>query len=645
MNLDLKILASSGKFESVDLPPNAGFSMEDNNPLFAKDFMEGTYSLPLTLPPTPRNQLLFGFPELQHIANRPTTKIRARLFGQDQLLHDGELILRAAGTKGYRINFQSKASLLTNSFNELQLRDLPFEPIELMPWDADNTHWAEAGGAKYVKMILRDQTQLPNPARATVNETDFESLEDDAIDTRMQDLVAKIQAGGFFAEYVINANPPEFGGGSYIELTVGLGATEIGLEFPLMASAEGEWEYSSSWVIPYNLQIDQAINDYYADNHTELSTALFPTMRNPLQFASLEAAQIKPDINAPNEFTDFQKSLLLFNPTKDYTEPNRVNRGIIPHFKVWHVFEKIEETTNIHVEQVLEYLELYMMIFVNTHAINYFEEVFPGTTISTFANVINPAEHIPDWSVNELFAQLRKLFGIGYNFDEDQNTLTFVKLADKLRSAGYTDYTHKANPEYELSYSEEPGIILGFKGEEGETEGIVTVGSGKEDYRSEIGSVKAETVLSDSQFPANYKIPILNEEGTWYGEVNEFQARLAFYFGEQPFGPAGEYLYRLASHDNYDMAGNQINENFNVSLAMEGDLGIYETYLRKLGDVLAYNDPEKKLLYWNVLDLTNFRYENKYRIGQVNYMIKKLNYEVRQSSGLQPVTAEVVRVD
>ena len=641
MKIDLQVHTHQDKYISVDLPTNASLSIEDNNPLFAREFLDGTFSLPFTLPPTPKNQRTFRFAELAHIASRPKIKLKARVFIEGMPSHEGEVILRNVGTKGYRVNFQAKTSLLSTVLNDLSLRTLPFEQLELLTWDANSAHWPTCNGNKFLKILCRYTTDLPNPAKARVNGEDFESAENDDYNVRMADLVAKIQAGGYQAEYVVNANPPEIeNGGFNIVLTIGL--NEAGILPPLKVGADA-FEYSDSWVRVWNTKIETAINDFFADNLRPWYDLVFPTFRNPGQFAAREDAAFLQDINVSNGYDDFNKGLLQLSA--DPQAPDRANRAVVPMVQFFHVLEKIKEATGFRFTGYMEYeADLLRLIFFNTHSINYFENIFGDVTVATFTNFINPAEHLPDISVNELFTELRKMFGIGFYFDEEQKSINFSKLGAVLDSQDYLDHTKKANPEYDFEYAEAPGIAVGYQEQEEDSSWIqegkdIQLGSGADDYRTKFGYVEAKTVLND-RGTASYKIPVTNSEGSWQGEEPKTKPKFLFYYMEKPDSAAKNYPF--ASHDNYDMDGNRLQD---TSLELSGADGLYENYLKKLANVLAYNEPINRTLYWSMADLLKFNYPQKYRIDQVNYMLKKITIQANALSGLLPVQAELVRVD
>lgn len=647
--IDLQIYTKENKYVSADLPTNPSVSIEDNNPLFAREFLDGTFSLPFTLPKTGRNQRIFRFAELLHIASRPKIKLKARIFIEGLPLPDGEVILRNVGTKGYRINFQAKTSLLTTAFNGLTLKTLPFEPITLLKWDAENTHWSEANGNKYLKILVRYTTDLPNPAKVKINGEEFESAEIDDYNARMDDLIAKIQAGGYTASYVVNANPPEFDGGFYIWLTIG--APQPGLDQPLVVSASDVWEYESSWVNVWNLRIETAINEFYRDTTRPWYDVQFPTFRNLSQFSGITDSTFFQDINVSNGHDDFNKGLLQFSSVPG--APDKANRGIVPFVQFYHVMEAIQQATGIKFTGYLSYnADLLRLIFFNTHSINYFENIFNNVTITTFANVIKPAEHLPDMSVNALFTELRKLFGIGFYFDEDQKSVHFTRLSETLDSRDYLDHSKKVNPDYDFDYTEEPGILIGYKEPDDDAlwnpeDKEYQLGSGADDYRTEFGYVEAKQVMADQAYVDGniitlryYKIPVCDEEGTAYGQEAKAAPRFLFYYQEKL--DSSDKKYHFASHDNYDMQGNRLQD---MSLELYGPDGLYENNFKKLANVLAYSEPLKRTLSWSMADLIRFRYPQKYRIEQVNYMLKKISIQANARSGLLPIQAELVRVD
>ena len=623
--INIQIYNHQNRYVSADLPPNASISMEDNNPVFAKDFLEGTFSMPITLPLSSHNQQLFRFAENLHVASRAKAKYKARLFLQGIPLFDGEVILRGVSTNGYRVNFQSKGSLLTAAFGDVKLKDLAHTVYELE--QADGTPINQFN--KSLSIEVADLANLPNPITITINGDAFESMEDADSATRLNDICAKIGASGKYnAHYT--PNPLLAGEGVLLHIE----NVAPGIEAPLQVEADNAWQYNTSWATSYNLKIEPVLNAFF--NQLTDSFMGFPVMRNVEHFKQLfedNKVFLNYTLNLPNyEHTGFS----LFQAGKE-----KANIGLLPCFNLYYVMVKIKESTGISMDGFLaENPELANLMLHNTHAINYVEKIFNEVPVSTFAPRINPADHLPDMTVMEFLLNLKKLFGLSYEYKEESKHIRFYKLRDTLGNGSYFEHTDKCGPDYEFTYKEEPGVVIGYQAEEEETPEELVIGSGGEDFRSAFGYIKAEVLPSDARYGSDWKIPVSREEGRWHGQEPKNKARLFFYYGNKPDSMG--YNYAFASHDNYDLQGNRLKE---ITLELAGADGIYENFLKKIADVLAYSDPIERTLYWNMLDLSRFHYEQKYRINQVNYLIKKMSIQASSRMGLLPIKAELVRVD
>lgn len=621
---DIQIQPGNARvFTSLDLEPGTSISIEDHNPFFAKEIFPGTFSMPINVPLTGRNQKAFGFADNLHRSGGVKVKYPARIFGEGLPLLEGEVILRSTSKKGYRINFQGKISLLGEKFNNIKLAELVHTPHVLLQWDGEAQPFSSNNGCKFLSIGVLDLANLPNPISLTINEAEFTSIETEVNADRLADICTKISAApGLQAHYT--PNPLLAGEGVMLRIQT----TSPGLDVPLQVKADQVWEYQSSWFDVYDTRIRTAISQLVA---SPPDFTFFPTFRNPTFFkgGKVQGASDHNLLKLDGTAFEFSKTLA----------GEEQIRAIVPMYQNVYITEKIRETTGVDVVFLSHYPELAKLMLFNTNSINFFENIFNDKVLATYANVINPGDHMPDLTINEYLLNLKGLFGAASSYDPDISELNLHKLNGFLTGSNFADFTSKSDPAYDIEFKEEPGITIGYKTEEGEPTEAVVLGSGLQDFRSEIYPVPARIVKRENS-QTLFKIPVLDEEGGWYGKKQSQKFRIALYAGIVADAQGGKFIQ--ASQDNTLLGGVSFND---VSLEMDWPTGIYEQYLQKQAEIYAYNEPMKRVLYWNMADLLQFDYSRKYRIDQVNYMVRKLSYSISSRSGLQPVQAEVVRVD
>lgn len=120
-------------------------------------------------------------------------------------------------------------------------------------------------------------------------------------------------------------------------------------------------------------------------------------------------------------------------------------------------------------------------------------------------------------------------------------------------------------------------------------------------------------------------------------QVNDVPDRLAMYRGFQMqytlFRPLGSSL-------PYDQDGNLIGS---YSLRMDGPYGIYESWWREWHQVLKTGKNVSARLALSVAEIMNFNFEQKVRIQNQEYFVKKMKVTLTPR-GIAPVDVELVSV-
>lgn len=129
--LDLKIAG-----ESVDLYPDATITIDEESPVFEKDTIPGGYSFPFTLPITPRNRRILGFPERIEKAGAMTRELPFELFFMGRLRLSGTVSVTEVEDE-YRAYLQVSNGDLNSRLKDLKLKDLDLGGTRTWEWKTE----------------------------------------------------------------------------------------------------------------------------------------------------------------------------------------------------------------------------------------------------------------------------------------------------------------------------------------------------------------------------------------------------------------------------------------------------------------------------------------------------------------------------
>ncbi len=82
--------------------------------------------------------------------------------------------------------------------------------------------------------------------------------------------------------------------------------------------------------------------------------------------------------------------------------------------------------------------------------------------LNTFSNILKFKNHVPDMTVSEFLAEVKKI-GVDININYSDRTVKLNRISDSIKTPLAKDYTSKADPEFELSYdTKNAGFSFGF---------------------------------------------------------------------------------------------------------------------------------------------------------------------------------------
>lgn len=606
------------------MEPETAISLEINNPIFSEDIFPGNFSMPFTLPASPENSILTGFPEIIELKEKPKLKHAASLEVEGLPFQEGELILRGVSNDKYKVNFQSGESLLNTVFADKTLHDLPHEIIKIVDWNQATSSklWDLYQGKKWVWYNAEQDHLIPETIKVTINGQTFESTSP-TLGTRLQQLADQINGadiGVSFYYEPVNAMPNQ---------GVRFTTTRLGLTEPLVVDMHDPsiWNLnaSDSWIHKYNQAIKPAFNRFY-ENEPQTADFVFPHIYNPKFFEGQEGRYF-PDLNR------LSWSAQGFDI--------REQSGFIPCFTFMYIIQKIEQMAGIKIKgDFLEDPDVQKLIFFNSHALSFFEKPEPRFLYHVVFDKINPVDHIPAMGLTQMFIELGLMFCLGFQYSEENKTLEVFKKKNLVQSKNFTAWD-KVSPAYGIDYQTFEGVSLGYKWND-KDEMYKNEGGGEMIPAPDNDGKKIEpkfyTTFTRPQYigyPTKISVPTLIEKGSFYPQTSETQPRLLF-FRKVVKIPEFNFMYSLASSTS-----SQIE---NYSLAWQGANGIYSRFWREWAQILE-NTTVRRKAYLDIVDVLNFNPKRKYKIDGNLFFIKKMSFSVSSRTGLGPVDLELLKCD
>lgn len=615
-------------FVALELNENFSLSIEDNNPLFATDIIEGTYSFPVTLPATPHNTRLLKFANDWHVSVAPVKQLSARIRKDGIIQSYGVVMLRSSGSKGFRINYQSRMSGLGDKLS-MKLSELNHTQHELLSLSnipyligADKEGVASGsihgivmpdGNRKWVRIRIKGLFSVFVTTVFTINEDEFKPVENTSYANTIVDSINASEKYRAFNEYYSTGQYLDF----YIYQLNGDAKAPFEVTYSRTDGEERENELYDCYVPYWNSVLKPKINALF--QHTVNSDFVCPTFRasNFWKDVGEVPYRMGPYQNIPNNTAD---GFLQWGDKSNDLFLRIFKFGIVPMYTLRYLLQRIEATTGIRI--VVDWAKMPgfdQLIFFNTQSINSFVKPYNDTILGTYQDVINPAVHLPDMTVSSFFLELKKVFGQYIVFSIENNTLSIGATENAMKNQPAADWTLKTSPDYEQNYTENPGQKVGYKLEQDDVvEGITlerVVGSGLQDNRSKFSP------LSFFFYKDIRKVPSTNLTGGWEQSKAKPINKILLYHGLH--NDLLNKTYPFASTDNLSSSGEVIGP---LSLDLEGDYGVYKLYLRKLVNMHLMGLQVSSTHYLSLLDLLNYHYTNIYRINQRNFLIKKISY-------------------
>ena len=647
--IELRLITTG---EVLDLSPNATISLELHNPLFGDTVFPGAFSYSFSLAgglTSPRNARALGFADRLDvpIEGQPVYEVELRLQGLPW--QRGTLTLLSASPTRYKVKFLGEISLLSERFAQTKLGELGHEKIPLSsnvladldggqylvnityhpaidPRPSDISRAKNNGrGNKFIK--FRFEGSIPqDPLRVVVNGEEF--VYDDTVpanNQRLYNLSEMVTQSALSVEAVsyYYENPQNISDSHYVFYVYGTSEDynePLEVSFPDMA-----WSVEKRWEEDYTGLISAALSQY-ANHSIPEDNFVLPTFHNPDLLG-----EGRNTLGLHNAYNDAGDEIQLhygeFSPETVF--------GVVPMFSLEYVLQRIEATTGVKITGAWRAdPDVQKLIFFNEHALNVYAE--DGTP--ALSESIDPALHLPDWTINEFMIELARLFCLGFDYQPENSTLELFPLQDVL-DIPTQDRTSEASPDYQVEFEAQEGAIFAFEGIEDPQP--LTIGAGKEAKTMKIGTVRT-TPRADfsTSFPYAYVLPASRGEGKLGDDLGRPEdARLLFYHGKEVLLGGITYPYASSLHVGYSGTLSRF------SLLWTGEKNLYETWWERWYEFEATRKSVPRTLHWTIRELLTYRHRQLYRIKERDYLLAKLKLSISQRGGLSPVQVDAYTLE
>jgi len=556
--------------EALDLNPDASITIDEESPVFEKDSIPGGYSLPFTFRISPKNRRILDFPERIEKNGSMSTERSFQLFHSGILRATGTLTVTDAGTE-YKAYLKVATGDLTSQIKDLKLKDVDLGGERTWEWKSEYKHPDD------------DFCLAPMWNTTFFKDAEWETL---------------FASSG----YKINA----YASGAYLHNT---GEVFAICPFPFLSYVLRQIFSTYGFRITENVLLtDPDFRDLvlYSTRDIQSGTLTFSTE------TYTAGRGRRGTTNITSEVATIDRTLTTFNL-----------QNSIPDMLISDFLKSIRNLLNL----------AYVIRGDEVRIIKRKDLVRKPTAIDITDQVIGSPEVLSvdtngaklEWTVDDTDEN----WGEDY-FKKIEDYLEFVK--DPLDTL---DDLETLTPEVnEIRYIKSEDLYYRFVNFEYET-GLFRyqwvswsynfqneiIGNGKDVFSSLIAPIyDAYSFLWGQAGVDGYKrVPWAEQPGRFNEELTPaaFTLRLLFYRGMVQDSLGDEYPFCI--HDNLDRAGTSVLPGKNLTLAFQGDYGIYEQLWK---DYLIWWLTRKQV-NWTIKDPSILKFNEKYAIDGKHYLLKK----------------------
>jgi len=604
------------KNQYLDLNPKTAISIRMNNPIFDADNFPRTWTLPFSVPLTPRNLAVLGYPNLINFAGKKKIE-NATLYIEGLPFETGTFTITNASDKFIKATFQNIDLTFLKNLDKIKINKI-LETIAIPQNTAAQTKLSAANP--------------PATYSLNVNNVNF-SLDGTSGYSDPAEVAGyfSIQINQVFSNLTTVETPDRLifnpQNGEELQIQIFQGWTVFSNNAPALANQSN-------------------MTDYITDSHTNGNTKIaFPTYYNDAQYENGNPAF--------EGYINYYENGQLKQNTPQTTE--QFEHTVVPFVRIPYIFEQIVANSDIKAisGDFYNLADTQQLVIYNNYALDQISEYFDVSTsairfLNGFKASIDLNQHIPDISAKDAL----KLLDFANVYYEIKGETLYIrnKINQLLQPA--ISWTKKAEPGYNIEYEDREGFSLEYPTDDTDIAKRanqltpITIGEGVEPITLPIGTIYEDMrsiFLNPDSF--TWSVPIIQQKGSSDElkiGMNETGIKLLFDRGLQNNSRGNTYPFGTHKSTNYE--GNSVGT---YTLDWSGINGIYEKFWKQYLPLLQGDTITKKIRL-EIADILEVRkWENSRRTirhpnGHLSGVIKTISFKIDQT-GISAATVEFIK--
>lgn len=532
--------------EWIDLAPDAAMNITINNPAFDPQRIGRAYSYPIRIQHTQRN--LFITKHQHRLDSRGRQQyLSAKAYIKDQLFQEGRVLLEEATSKFTEAIFQNFDISRLETLADIEIRSLM--PTISITQTERATYKLTPGSGPVYQITINDTLYqegalgvpkntalagLASDINADYPGTALYNAIDDLFELRTTEDEFNISFAAtmftLFSEQTL-ADARQLNLEAYIDSVVGDSAAPVAFPVVYVPKLYSNQNFRFQGYANWRLNSGYLDNGHYDKLLWETTYIPFVKLRYVLDQVASTAGLDDIIFSLPADQQADMDSLLIWN---NYT------------------LDEVRLENNLEANG----LDLYK---------------------NGFKTAINLAEHVPDYTAEELLQRLASSCNLHFKYEN--NKLYLVPNRQQIAQAEL-DWTSYTQPEYERTFTDGDGVTISFEediDDPFETQfDNFTIGDGNNELELPFRPIHASSRPNFNNSGHRWKTATVEQKGSTDAlemETEQLTLRLFFDRGQQQDENGDTYW--LGSYDNTDYDGASTGA---FSLDFPGEAGLYNTF-------------------------------------------------------------------
>jgi hypothetical protein len=431
--------------QEVDLPTNLSVKYNRSSSIFAP--LQGEWSLPIVLPLSDYNNLIFDYPAQANIANNPRKEYKAQLWIESYLLSEGIVTIQNVTRKTLSITFKSmpgniSANLWKKKLNEFDLGAEVIPTIEKtsnfyyqLKWDSFNLlNNIVFFGADYFVAI---EVYADNTLMARSHYTGYTRVGFNPTDADLKKRLYSSQNSMIVRVGDVTVDDK----GIYCKLDR-IGYTSIVVKFVCLPIGSDIELVSSGRYAKTMTKITYiTINETYYNNKINNTIYALPEIQNYKFYERID------DWNGIiNARTD--------NKIQLNDDASQTRNCVIPQLKLPWVFKELLKAIGYtQTGSFLQNADILKLLILSLYAT---DKQCTEVTISfnVHNETIKYANHLPNLTLSEFFQALIDQFALGMEFNPLTKNVEIFFVKDIFTDNDYLDLSDRVSFEFNSEFNE-----------------------------------------------------------------------------------------------------------------------------------------------------------------------------------------------